>query len=599
MSINDGRNNLAALFNDNILSVPTFQRAYAWESAHLHSFVEDLRNHPTKNNKGYFFGTILLTFGKSQPSQQNTSYDVVDGQQRLTTACIFFAVAIAKLRLDPAFKQTAEKYFGRMLKEGGTRKFHTISDDEAFFEQLLCAESGGSNVSSSSCITPSQKRLFNAKVFFENIISSMDIAQVDGMLLALWNAQILVYAVSTNIEATQIFELQNDRGKRLTNLEALKSFLMHGLFVNAGDNTESDLNIVQSNFAHIYRNVEKMENIFDAPDEDQLLSYHCIAFEPWVTLEGDTDGWRKPKDLIRHVLTEVPINGRADWIKSCSNRLKDSYEITLQALQARDNYSCIPMGDLAALGRVAPFWPLLLKCWKLDNQSKKQDFDKTVRLMESFACKSIIAGKRSHTGTSELQHLAKDFIGDFKSLNSRLENLRNGWDIPRSFAFNLDTENFYDWGRVATYLLWRYENHLRSQKGKQNPRLEWDTIVKPTSKAVMYSKDHIEPKDVENPNLAKLVKWNDDDREARPFADVYLHRLGNLVLDTISTGSAKGNGNFSSRRTHYTANSTFLSQGEIVTVFASKDPITNEEIWDEVAIKNRHMALIKFAINYL
>lgn len=599
MSINDGRNNLAALFNDNILSVPTFQRAYAWESAHLHSFVEDIRNHPTKNNKGYFFGTILLTFGKSQPSQQNSSYDVVDGQQRLTTVCIFFAVAIAKLRLDTAFKQTAEKYFGRMLKEGSTRKFHTISDDEAFFEQLLCTESSDSNVSLSSCITPSQKRLFNAKVFFENIISKMNVAQVDSMLLTLWTAQILVYAVSTNIEATQIFELQNDRGKRLTNLEALKSFLMHGLFVNAGDNTESDLHIVQSNFAHIYRNVEKMENIFDAPDEDQLLSYHCIAFEPWVTLEGDTDGWRKPKDLIRNVLTGVPINGRADWIKSCSNRLKDSYEIALQALQARDNYSCIPMGDLAALGRVAPFWPLLLKCWKLDNQSKKQDFDKSVRLMESFACKSVIAGKRSHTGTSELQRLAKDFIGDFKALNSSLENLRNGWDIPRSFAFNLDAENFYDWGRVATYLLWRYENHLRSQKGKQNPRLEWDTIVKPTSKAVMYSKDHIEPKDPENQNLAKLVKWNDDDREARPFADVYLHRLGNLVLDTISTGSAKGNGNFSSRRNHYTANSTFLSQGEIVTVFASKDPITNGEIWDEIAIKNRHMALSNFAINHL
>ena len=37
----------------------------------------------------------------------------------------------------------------------------------------------------------------------------------------------MVYAVGSAEDATQIFELQNDRGKRLTSLEALKSFLMH------------------------------------------------------------------------------------------------------------------------------------------------------------------------------------------------------------------------------------------------------------------------------------------------------------------------------------------------------------------------------------
>ncbi|MDE2389650.1 MAG: DUF1524 domain-containing protein, partial [Betaproteobacteria bacterium] len=111
--------------------------------------------------------------------------------------------------------------------------------------------------------------------------------------------------------------------------------------------------------------------------------------------------------------------------------------------------------------------------------------------------------------------------------------------------------------------------------------------------------DHIEAKDSANPALARLVKWNENDKEARPFANVYLHRLGNLVLDTISTGASKGKGNFASRIEHYTANTTFLSQGEIVTRFASKDAETGECIWDEAAIKNRQKALIDFCVNNL
>ena len=80
------------------------------------------------------------------------------------------------------------------------------------------------------------------------------------ILRTLISSQILVYAVNTSAEATQIFELQNDRGKRLTDLEALKSFLMHGLYISGHEDVESDLNVVQQNFAEIYRAAEEIES---------------------------------------------------------------------------------------------------------------------------------------------------------------------------------------------------------------------------------------------------------------------------------------------------------------------------------------------------
>jgi Protein of unknown function (DUF1524) len=112
----------------------------------------------------------------------------------------------------------------------------------------------------------------------------------------------------------------------------------------------------------------------------------------------------------------------------------------------------------------------------------------------------------------------------------------------------------------------------------------------------MYGKDHIEPKDPNNPTLDRLVKWNDHDESVRPFSAVFLHRLGNLVLDTTSTGAVKGNAGFETRIPHY-QNSTFLSQQQIVSDFATKQS-DGYLCWDESAIKRRHEHLVEFAKKY-
>lgn len=596
MSVENGQRTLASLFTDNILRVPQFQRAYAWErEPHLRNFIEDIRNHPTAPDKRYFFGTILLTSAPDIQVPLFSTYDIVDGQQRLTTASIFVAAAIPVLQNDPNNCEIAADYQERFVRKRDVRKFRTITEDDSFFDRFILGNEVGSD---DNCETPSQKRLLEAKRYFASFLANVTAAEIIRLINTLWESQILVYAVNSNVEATQIFELQNDRGKRLTDLEALKSFLMHGLYLHGGNGTESDLSAVQSNFAAIYRRVEKLEGKYGSPNEDQILTYHCIAFEDHVILEDKSNGWEHPKQLVRHVLEKSDKSSRSTWIKNLSNRLRDSYDTAVQILDARDTYKCIPLGDLEALERTASYWPLLLKCWRLDaNTTTKTNFSKAVSAMASFSFRSIIASKRSDTGESELRRLAQSFSGDYESLTNRLNELRNEWDIPEYFELGLNSENFFEWGKVATYLLWKYENHLRSKTGKQVPRLQWDTIVLPASTAVKYAKDHIEPKDPANPTLARQVKWSPNDERTRPFSEVFLHRLGNLVLDTYSTGSAKGNRDFSSRIYHYT-NSGFLSQGEVVSLFASKDAAGNV-VWDEVSIKKRHEALVDYAKTHM
>ena len=56
--------------------IPLYQRAYAWEDKQLTQLVEDIEDVAEKNN--YYIGSLIV-------SEQNGRYEVVDGQQRLTS----------------------------------------------------------------------------------------------------------------------------------------------------------------------------------------------------------------------------------------------------------------------------------------------------------------------------------------------------------------------------------------------------------------------------------------------------------------------------------------------------------------------------------
>lgn len=593
----NGPRSLTELFATSVFQVPAYQRAYAWDiKPHLTDFLGDLKSHPANEGKRYFFGTVLLTDARAAASGDRFHpYAVVDGQQRLTTACIFIAAAIRRLSGSTGDGELVSNCKDLFIAAavGNKRKFLTIEEDQGFFERFIIGDEAPVD---SDIATPSQRRLWLAKCFFQDELSGTRLEPLQDLLRTLLDCHILVYAVTTNAEATQIFELQNDRGKRLTDLEALKSYLMHGLYIHAGENTESDLAVLQNNFANIYRSAEQIESYPEAPNEDSVLAFHCIAFERWLSLDDKTNGWTRPKLLVKKILSieENSHISPAEWIKAFSNRLQDSFCAVRSILEARDKIGAL--GDLTALGRAAPFWPLLMKCWRFDNGDS---FSRATRSVERFAFRSAIAGKRSVTGESRIYSLARDFAGDFDSLVRTLEEMRSGWNIPELFEFGLRSENFYSYGRLATYLLWRYENYLRGLPGRGCSALSWRTMISPANAAVRFAKDHIEPKDENNPALAQEVRWRPDDpaEKPRPFRDVFLNRLGNLVLDTISTGAAKGNSRFDAHRIEHYRKSDLLSQHELVSEFASAPTeVEGAWGWDLRSIRSRQESLVKFAL---
>jgi Protein of unknown function DUF262/Protein of unknown function (DUF1524) len=581
--IQNGINHLEDLFAINCFRIPQYQRAYSWiEDPHLEAFLEDLRQQvkTQKKNpaKSYFLGTLLLHAEELGRGRQ--VINIVDGQQRMTTSVVFIATALAQ---HDSAKISISNEKPALLKRNfiyddatDSQKFHTISEDGPFFRSMILRVAEGPCAEDS----PSSRRLQNAKSFFENNVNH---DEWEDLIQVLKTAKVMVYSVASAADATQIFELQNDRGKRLTNLEALKSYLMHCIYLHSPTQSADDqLAALQTQFSNIYRSVERIAEWGQAPDENQLLSNHCAAYLGWTSAE-----YNDPKHLVKATIKKMHGQKVVPWIENFVGSLVQSFN-TIEALfNSRDSLS--EFSDLLLLGRMGSFWPLILKTWRSDLSTDKKNFLKGCRLLEVFTFRGYaIAGLRSDTALSTFLTTARDFSGDFYKLLKQLAEISVEYDLEKRYLAGLDSTYFYNAeGRDALYLLWRYENYLRTQAGTKNSLLSWRDFDMPRSHGAKLSVEHVAA--VSNELSDIMVEW--EERDPKPFHEVALNRLGNLVVDSISSNSSKGKRDFFLKHRSYSEKSIYLSQGELTNFLTNSDVLD----WDVNAIRKRHAHLTDFA----
>src|SRR5262245_47022652 len=94
------------------LTVPMYQRDYAWEITHIEELFADLGNAILKKEKEYFLGPVVVTQNETEHKlgaelqSEKERLEVVDGQQRLATISILLA-AIRDYLLDRGDEERA------------------------------------------------------------------------------------------------------------------------------------------------------------------------------------------------------------------------------------------------------------------------------------------------------------------------------------------------------------------------------------------------------------------------------------------------------------------------------------------------------------
>ncbi len=198
--------NIETLYGDGgtTYEVPIYQRNYAWEKDQIETLIQDIYDAYTANPQKvvYYIGTLVIF------DRGGKVYEVIDGQQRLTT--IYLVLNALNLALNT---------FGALPKSKLTYRARRKSKDT--LDNIVKPEKTGNP----------DRGILNGFVYAQNAIYEIVApAEREGFYsYFLNNVHILRYIVPKDIDLNHYFEVMNSRGEQLEMHEIVKASLCSGL----------------------------------------------------------------------------------------------------------------------------------------------------------------------------------------------------------------------------------------------------------------------------------------------------------------------------------------------------------------------------------
>lgn len=564
------------------IRVPSYQRAYAWETAkdrkQVCQFLDDLKEHPQTEGerKSYFLGHFLF----EREKKEGNEFFVIDGQQRLTTVVIFFHCLSIELAKRKQAGESLQATSGRevnpnllrqtyVMDTNSRRKLETVGYDDPDMRTMLLRGTSFAQPKYHSGVRLKEAMEYMAKQMHDEATST---AELIRWMELVESAVVTTFEVRSKEQATQIFAFQNDRGKDLTNLEKLKAYLMHIVYVHSPSGIQREsIKDVEDRFSDIYRLTESIKSL----NEDDVLRHHLIAFLPW--------GYGNPINVVKK---QLKMGGdhleKVDWIRDfCANLVRSFENVQeIEDLKDRGNQHEQLLGDVLHLNAPAA-WPLLLKLMHFHKHELSR-VTEVLRLMEITLFKlRFMKGK----STNRLPNIANDYqTANLQTLEDLLKyvsqhGFQDWWEFNGEIRRFLHGSYHYDNNYPIRYLLWKYENFLRAcERGWAHLSLQ-EYLNDTDGQSLDGSIEHIMPQ-----NPAQKVHTEE-------FKKDFLHNLGNLVLMTRGMNSFVGNKMPQEKANSLEYKTPYLSQQVVVKTI-------KERGWDEPQIAERKNHIIDFALSH-
>lgn len=520
--------------------IPAYQRAYSWGDKQCSQFLDDLLE---QKGKKYYLGQFLFE------KDGNTLF-IIDGQQRLTTTILFLStIAKIKITKDQNVDSIREIYL--------TDVFKTIDDDQVIFKKIT-QKHLVSAIDDTETI--SQKRIIEAFNFFETELSKLDNENLNLIQQTLENAVISTFYITNKVEATQVFEYQNNRGKELSRFEVIKAYLMHQIYINSTNNNQANNDIaeIQSIISKTYRYIEAVEGYFT---ENELLDNYCNLF---FNIGGNIEA-------IKEKLNKE--ENKTQWIKLF---FENFVELTHSAKSIVSNKNQSDITNLFFVGNEAN-WKLVLLTIFYKGEVTGDTFKKILKLLEVLCFKLKLGDYR----TDYLPHYSKQYFNPKVAYNidNLYQDIKNATETGFKWYWNdddrfkniittyFDNEKWHYNRNTIKFVLWQYENSLRL-KNRSGALLDKDLYNS-------YTIEHIKP---QNPT---------GEEYSEEFRKNFLQLAGNLALLTQSQNSKFGNKSFDKK--------SELFQD---TALSSYTEIREKTQWTETEITERHKRISDFAKLY-
>ncbi|WP_068542510.1 DUF262 domain-containing protein [Thermodesulfatator autotrophicus] len=540
---------LNKLFEDFWFLIPEYQRPYVWTSDNINDLLEDLWFAYENNLEDeYFVGSLVL---KKVVQSSFNEYEVLDGQQRLTT----FALMLRILKDKTSEKDTKEAIEQSLFQKAirvkripeMPRIVYKIRGDSDKFLRGFVLEN--KIVQSNKDI--SVRNMRDAVQTIDKFFSDKE-DKIEGFIDFIFNNVVFIYVATEDFDdAFRLFTILNTRGIPLTNADILKA-------INIGEIEKSESKEMAEKYA------KKWEDIQNELGED---FDRFLGFIRTILLKE-----KARKSLLEEFEEKIYKEKKLTKGKETVDILEEYYTIytkiidfspnnePLSEKSAQENNAYKNLITIMKIALPSTDWiPPLLHFYKKFGDELLLEFLK--KLEFKFSSDWILY----FTPTQRIENMNRIIkkIDKTDTPKEVLEDL-DVFKIEVSELKNTLSGNGYG-KRFVKYVLLKYEYLMQDNS----------QFIGNYSR---ISIEHILPQ-----NPPKSSKWREWFSEEE--IEEYKHKLGNLVLLNRRKNSSLSNLDFDLKKERYFKGS--------ISTFPSINHIMRKTEWRKEDIENRTKDMIE------
>ncbi|GAA8515150.1 DUF262 domain-containing protein [Helicobacter pylori] len=531
--------------------IPIYQRPYQWTEKNCEKLLDDLlSSYECYKESDYFCGSlVLIAIGKDSETNA-TTYDIVDGQQRLSTFILLAKVLVTLYDKDlnencKISRDFLEKSLGDT--EGEKRKrliFNTIGlnakDDFQgaldFFDNL-----DASKVKNSKINDPSKGKnnyLKNA-ICLKNYLEKKEIEDINDFIQWLYFKVIFIKTTCSNISmALRIFSVLNARGLPLHAIDVFRVELLKKLA------KEKDQEEFVSRWNALRQKCSENESKFPKRKENKREKNATeILFSWYLTyLHPVTSGKNMEERLADQFerLNKTPL----EYLKG----VEDFYNAYCEVLEMQDRHAHL-------LSYKDDDYLCVILCASLLHRYSESEIEALKELLVKFYYQNWVAGKTRSTRSQTCCNIIK-----------ALKEKKNIDDIISIVKEYLDEKNITQHFREKLKDDHLYEQHKRNSKSSWlRPILilvNYFMNDDPKPKRIQTNDFHVEHILPQKPTLSS--QWAKDFSEEE--RERYTHSLANLTLLGGKKNTQASNLDFKDKKKIYMGEEISLSKKETFRV---------------------------------
>lgn len=527
-------------------TIPDYQRPYSWGNEQALQLLDDLDGALDRDaDEPYFLGSLVLVRDDGRRAE------VIDGQQRLTTLSILFAVMrdstinddlakeLSEFILEPGKITAGTKPKPRLtLRDRDAQFFHEYVQTSRAIEKLISLDDNALG-------NDAQRNIRDNAIALQARLSTWTQDRLER-LAAMAGSRTFLVVVSTPdlTSAHRIFSVMNARGLDLSPSDIFKAKTIgaidedaRAIYAKKWEDAEEELG--RNGFADLFLHLRmifakeraRRELLLEFPEQvlDAYLDGHAAEFVDDVLLPY--------ADAYEHLLN-VEYSGGSDW---------QSVNAWLKRLLRLDNNDWRPPA-LWAL-KTHPDDPKFLNAF----------LRKLERLAASMLVRRMYATPRAMRYASLLKELDAGVGLDAGAFQLS--------DVEKADTLDRLNGQLYLVAPARIYVLLRLDEILANQPGVSYVHS-------------LVTVEHVLPQQPKNDS-----QWVDDfDPEQRVY---WTHRLANLVLLNRRKNSSAQRFDFAKKKQRY------FSGSNGVATFALTSQVLAKDEWTPDVLKARQRSLLK------